>query len=355
MTLTHFFQTTFGRAPDIEAKASGRVNLIGEHIDYNGGTVLPAAIERYVWVALDRNKGPVHRIASSRFEGVEARAPGTPRTESWSDYAAGALEKASELGLLKGTVDLALESNVPDGAGLSSSSALVAGVLRACCKLSGKMLDPVELAMASKAVENDYIGMPCGIMDQMAIALAAPGQAVALNTADVTFDLVDIPKDFEFVILHSGVHRKLSDGRYKMRFEECEAARSALGAQHLCLLDEVQKAALTSLPDALAARTRHVVSEHERTLKAIKAMQTGKLEEMGALMSESHASYSAEFQASTPEIDALVKTCVAQGAYGARLTGGGFGGCVVCLLPRGGLENWERNVLSVHTNARRVV
>jgi galactokinase len=265
------------------------------------------------------------------------------------------LNKAAELGLLAGSVDLALKSNIPDGAGLSSSSALVAAVLRACCKLSGKSLDPVDLAMASRAVENEYIGMPCGTMDQMAIALTTPGHALALDTASMRFDLVEIPDAFSFVILHSGVHRKLSDGRYKVRFEECEAARKVLGAEFLCLLDEAQISRISLLEDNLSARARHVVSEHKRTLAAIEALRAEDATQMGRLMNESHISYSEDFAASTPEIDALVKTCVEKGAYGARLTGGGFGGCVVCLVKSAFEDEWANAVLAMHPNASRVV
>ena len=246
---------------------------------------------------------------------MDERRPGTPKTGAWSDYVAGALEKATELGLLTGTIDIAIESNIPDGAGLSSSSALIAAVIRGCCAISDTQLPPVELAMASKAVENDYIGMPCGVMDQMAIALTAPDQALALNTAELDYRLLDIPAAFSFVILHSGIHRKLSDGRYKVRFGECETARKSLGAAHLCLLSEEQAARISSLPDDLAARTRHVVSEHERTLAAIEAMQANDGALMGRLMNESHISYSENFCASTPEIDALIATCLDQGAY----------------------------------------
>lgn len=354
MNIAQFYENTFGQTPKITASASGRVNLIGEHVDYNGGMVLPAAIDRHVLVAMSQNTDHYHTIASSRFESVHECMPGAGKTGAWSDYAAGALEKATELGLLTGCVNIAFESDIPDGAGLSSSSALVAAVLRACCKFSGKMVDPVDMAMASKAVENDYIGMPCGIMDQMAIALAGPGQALALDTAAVAFTLIDIPANFSFVILHSGVHRKLSDGRYKVRFQECEAARVALGATHLCLLDTAQMARITSLPANQGARARHVVSEHKRTLAAIAAMKTGDVAQMGRLMTESHISYSQDFAASTPEIDALIADCLAKGAYGARLTGGGFGGCVVCLVPAGEEAGWAESVLALHPNARRI-
>lgn len=357
MSAIVFFRQAFERAPEVTSHASGRVNLIGEHIDYNGGTVLPAAIARYVHVAVARNNGSAHRIASDRFAGIFSHVPGTAKTGSWADYASGALEKATELGLISGTVDMALVSNIPDGAGLSSSSALVAAVLRACGAISGAQLEQVALANASRAVENDYIGMPCGVMDQMAIALTEPGQALALNTATITHQCIAIPDAFSFVILHSGVNRKLSDGRYLVRFKECETASMALDAEHLCLLNDKQRASIKSLPANLAARARHVVTEHERTLAAIEVMAAGQVAEMGRLMSESHASYSDDFEASTPEIDALVQSCISEGAYGARLTGGGFGGCVVCLVPKIAerRDRWLKAVLARHENARQVV
>lgn len=354
MSAETLFNSAFARAPLAQASAPGRVNLIGEHTDYNGGAVLPAAIERTVSVAIAPNRDDTYRIQSSRFEGLIERPAGDPKRGDWTDYAVGALTMAHRLGWLHGGADLAIDSDVPDGAGVSSSAALITAILRACAALTGVKADPVEIAKAARAVENDYIGMPCGIMDQMAVGLASPGMALALNTLDLSYEVVPIPEDWAFVVLHSGVRRELADGRYKRRFEECREAADALGAPHLCLLVARQKAAISDLPSALAKRARHVTSEHARTLAATNALKAADMEQFDRLMTESHRSYSEDFEASTPEIDALVADAVRLGAKGARLTGGGFGGCIVALLEAERVTDWQDQILAAHPNAWRV-
>ena len=354
MSAADIFLQLFGEAPEAIAQAPGRINLIGEHIDYNGGTVLPAAIERCVNVALGDNTLGRHRIQSAKFDSAIERPINDAPNGHWSDYAVGGLAKAEEFGWISGGVNLAIESDVPDGAGLSSSAALLTAILRAAAKFAGVAADPVEIARAAQAVENDYIGVPCGIMDQMAVGLATTRQALALNTAEETFHLVPMPEDWEFVIIHSGVHRALSDGRYKTRFEECAEAARALGGQYLCELDADQVRRIETLPPNLAGRARHAHSEQARTLEAIEAMKAGDAARFGELMNESHMSYAEDFEASTPEIDSLVKDARALGALGSRLTGGGFGGCTVHLLVETDVETWTKNLLQKHASAWRV-
>ncbi|MEM7767163.1 MAG: galactokinase [Pseudomonadota bacterium] len=350
------FTAAFGRAPAATGAVPGRVNLIGEHIDYNGGTVLPAALDRHVRVGLAVNAEPHFTIRSTRFDAVAERAAGMPKQGSWADYAAGALEKARALGWLAGGAALLIDSDVPDGAGVSTSAALITAILRASAKIAGTgaEADPVAIAQHARAVENDYIGMPCGIMDQMAVGLAAPGKALALNTHNLTYRILPIPEGWTFLTLHSGVRRELADGRYKARFEECQQAAAQLGTQTLCLLDEAQHAAATALPDPLRRRTRHVVSEHQRTLAAIEAMAASDMEGFARLMNESHRSYSEDFEASTPEIDGLVADALALGAKGARLTGGGFGGCLVVLVEVDEQARWAGRFLGRHPAAWQV-
>ncbi len=351
MSAVRHFETVFGATPEGTGSAPGRVNLIGEHVDYNGGMVLPAAIGLMAEVAAGRAGGGTDRIWSAQFGALAERGPGAPKTGTWSDHAAGALDEARALGLIDGPACLAVDSEVPDGAGLSSSAALITAVLRACGDLTGRTMDPVRLAEAARRVENDYVGVPCGIMDQMAVGLTGPGEALALDTARMAFKRVSIPEDFRFIVIHSGVRRELSDGRYAARFGECAAARDALGAEHLCRLDAAQTARIGNLPASLAARTRHVVSEHRRAVAAVGALERGDAAGFGALMNESHASYSRDFAASTPAIDALVEDAVRLGAFGARLTGGGFGGCTVSLVPAGRAEGWTAGLLERHPAA----
>lgn len=354
MTVTDAFHETFGRSPAITGTAPGRVNLIGEHTDYNGGAVLPAALEQRIEIALAPRDTATTRIASSRFGDVIERPVGDPKRGNWTDYAMGALFKAEQLGWLSGGVDLQIESKIPDGAGVSSSAALITAILRAVASLASIDISPVALAKHARAVENDYIGMPCGIMDQMAVGLCEHGKALALDTSDLSYQVLDIPADWRFVVIHSGIRRELADGRYKQRFEECHAARMALRTEHLCKLTPDQRAAVGNLPENLQKRARHVVSEHERTRAAGAAMRDSDFERFGQLMNDSHHSYARDFEASTPGIDALVEEAVAQGAVGARLTGGGFGGCIVALVRSDQADAWCKSLLSRHPKAWRV-
>lgn len=354
MTETTGFSKTFGSAPLMTASAPGRVNLIGEHTDYNGGAVLPAALQRRIHIALARQESPSISIKSTRFDTLIERPVGDTKRGDWTDYAMGALWKAEELGWLTGGIKLHIESDIPDGAGVSSSAALITAILRAAASIAKATPTAVEIAKHARAVENDYIGMPCGIMDQMAVGLADHGKALALDTSDLSYDVIDIPENWGIAVIHSGVRRELADGRYKARFEECQAAADFLKTDQLCRLNQTQVKALADMPDPLRKRARHVTTEHKRTVEATEAMKTGDLDTFAALMNESHRSYSQDFEASTPVIDSLVADALTLGAKGARLTGGGFGGCIVALIEKPKLENWIAELLDRHENAWRV-
>ncbi|MEM8617486.1 MAG: galactokinase [Pseudomonadota bacterium] len=325
---------TFGSQPLAEAFAPGRVNLIGEHTDYNGGSVLPMALGIGVKVTLGRARGGVDEVASARFEGAAQRPPGQGRQGNWADYAFGALDQARYLGWLDGPATLFIDSNLPDGAGVSSSAALVTAILRAASTSAGvddTLERRIAVAKAARAVENDYIGLPCGIMDQMAVGLARSGEALALDCLTLRHETLPVPSDWQFTVLHSGVRRSLNDGRYTARFDECAAAAQALGVATLCQIPVLDTASMKQLPAPLNRRVRHVVGENARTLEAIAALRGADFDRFGALMNQSHESYSKDFEASTPEVDALIASARTAGAKGARLTGGGFGGCLVLL------------------------
>lgn len=348
------FERVFGAAPRAAGSAPGRVNLIGEHTDYNGGWVLPAALSRHTQVALAPSDDTLVRLSSSQFDGIVERPMGDPKRGDWSDYATGALGKAAELGWLDGGAALHIQSDVPNGAGVSSSAALITAILRAAADLSSHSPDPVEVAQAARAVENDYIGLPCGIMDQMAVGLCTPGKALALNTHDLNHEVLDIPDDWSFLTLHSGIRRELADGRYTARFEECRQAAEQLGALELCRLDAAKRAAIQDLPENLQKRATHVVSENDRTQAARAAMLAGDRATFAALMNDSHRSYSQDFEASTSEIDALVEDALQTGAKGARLTGGGFGGCLVVLVDHDERDQWLKAYLGRHPDVWKV-
>lgn len=333
MTAARLFQHAFGVPPAATASAPGRVNLIGEHTDYNGGFVLPVALPLRAHVALGPSDTPDDEIVSDAFPGVERRALHAPAEGRWSDYASGALQAARERGWLKGAARLAITSDVPPGAGLSSSAALLVAILRAAALHSEMSTSVADIALRAQSVERDHIGVPCGVMDHMAASIDAPGSAILLDTQNLKFELVALPRSLRIIVLHSGVTRKLSDGRYAQRRQECEDAARRLGAEHLCLLTDEQRAAIAALPQPLARRARHAADEQDRVNRAVAALRNGDDALFGSILVEGHQSLRDNFEVSTPEIDRLVEISVNEGAVGARLTGGGFGGCVVVAVP----------------------
>lgn len=333
--------------------APGRVNLIGEHTDYNGGMVLPAALSVGLEITLTpRDDGRVEAM-SNQFDTASVRPIDDGANGDWSDPIVGAVQEAARLGLSEAAhsgCTVEVHSDIPVGAGLSSSAALIVAVLKALRSDGGAERSDVDIAKDARRVENDYLDVPCGIMDQMAVALARPGTAMALDTRDLSHRLVQLPRDHAMVVLHSGVTRKLTEGRYAERKEECDAAKAHFGTDDLCLLDPdvVQEA---ELADAPRKRALHCTTEQRRVLAAIAAMESGNVEALGVAMNESHVSMRDLFEMSLPPIDALVATAVAEGAVGARLTGGGFGGCIVACVAESGREGWLERVLAQHPDA----
>ena len=336
--------TFIGRAP-------GRVNLIGEHTDYNGGMVLPAALAVGLTVELAPRKDSAVAVTSNGYDAPSIRDLQDDAVGEWSDACVGAIREANALGLLGAGATLDVHSTIPEGSGLSSSAALIVATLKAAREAVGGGPNDVELAVAARRVENNYIGVPCGIMDQMAVALATPGTAMALDTKALTYDLVALPVGYELAVVHSGLTRKLTDGRYAARKVECDLAKRHFGTEDLCLLDEaaVEPADLDDIPKR---RTLHCVTEHARVKYARAAMQAGDMHSFGALMDESHASMRDLFEMSLPEIDALVASAAEFGALGSRLTGGGFGGCIVACIEVGQREAWLEQLLDRHPQAR---
>lgn len=348
------FRRAFDAEPTGTAYAPGRVNLIGEHIDYNGGMVLPAALPVGLRVALRPHPDETIRIASDRFETIAQGNFNATTTGGWADYANGAVIFAKQAGYLTGGADLYVESSIPDGAGLSSSAALIVAILKAARDDKGALASSEDIARLAQRVENDYIGVPCGIMDQMAVAVAREGQAIALDTLSLAYEVIDLPAAYRMAVIHSGQFRKLSDGQYAERRRECDDAKAALGVDALCLLtdDELKKAA--GLPVSVYRRVRHCVSEHRRVKAAARALRTADMPAFGMLMNESHASMRDDFEISTPVIDALVDSAVRLGALGARLTGGGFGGCIVACVENNRYSAWKDALLQAHGQAQSI-
>jgi galactokinase len=231
------------------------------------------------------------------------------------------------------------------GAGLSSSAALELAVLRAVRAVAGLDLDEARLAVIGRAAENHYVGMPCGIMDQMVAALGSPGQALFLDTRDLSTRLVDLPADQVVAVVHCGVSHRLTAGDYATRKAECERACRALGVASLRDLTEADLDRIMDLPEPLGRRARHVVTENARVLAGVAALTAGDAGAFGRLMDASHASQRDDYAVSIPEIDALVDSARHHGATGARLTGGGFGGSIVALVDTARHRPWLEAVL----------
>ena len=315
----------------------GRVNLLGEHIDYNGGLVLPTALPQGVTIeASIRDDGRVI-IRSDAFDGVAERRIGDAAVDHWSDYILGAVKLSGVKG-----ADIHVSSNLPHGAGISSSAAVTVGVVKA---LLHDAITDVDAAILARRVENEFIGMPCGIMDQMAVALADPGQVLALDTHTLTFDLIALPIRGRIAVMHSGVHRSLNEGRYAERKAECDRIKAVAGRDDICRMSDTELGRLDGLDDTLIRRLHHCVSEHRRALEGAEVLLNGDIARFGCLMTESHKSLRDDFNVSVPAIDRLVDICVQTGALGARMTGGGFGGCVVAILPETiNREIWLKDV-----------
>ena len=332
------FIELFGQEPSGVTFAPGRVNLMGEHVDYSDGLVLPMPITvgtAVAWgagedagvevVALDLDR------ARDRFE-LGAAQPHAPA--DWRSYVRGMASCLAARGHRLGGARLAICGDIPRGAGLSSSASLCVAVGRALVTASGRAaLPPRELALAAQAAEHHWAGVHCGIMDQMAVAAGAPGQAVLLDCRDLTTRSIALPADWAVLIVQSGVVRGLVDGHYNARRADCEVAARALGVTALRDVDAAQ-IATAALDPVVRRRALHVAHEIARTRAAVAAITARDLTALGVLMRASHASLRDQFEVSVPPVDALVEVLnMAIGADGgARMTGGGFGGAVVAVV-----------------------
>jgi len=332
------FAAIFGRSPSVTADAPGRVNLIGEHTDYNRGFVLPTPIPQRTVAELAPHADERVRAASDTLAGgVEEYALGAEaRGRGWLDYVQGLTWALRADGALILGFDLRVASTVPIGAGLASSAALEVAVLRALRAAFRLPLDDVELALLGQRAENEFVGARVGVMDQMAASLGAEGTALLVDTRSLAHRRVPLPAGAELVVIDSGVAHSNRAGGYNARRAECERACVLLGVAALRELGVDDLPRLAGLPDPLARRVRHVVGENERVLAAVAALETGDVARLGALLDASHASLRDDYEVSTPEIDLLVEAARAEpDVLGARLTGGGFGGAVVVLTRAG--------------------
>jgi galactokinase len=319
---------------EVSTDAPGRVNLIGEHTDYHEGYVLPTVIPQRTRVTMRRRPDRLVRASSTalggRFEEYELGSEATGR--GWLDYVQGVTATLTQQGIVVPGFDVRIDSSIPLGAGVSSSAALEVSLLRALRVLLGLELDDVRLARMAQLVETEFVGVPVGIMDQMASSLGRDGEALFLDTRSLDVQHVALPSSIELIVIHSGITHAHAGGEYLTRRRESFEAAQRLGVGQLRDVDTTRMADIEALPPVLARRARHIVSENARVLAAVAALVADDPVRLGARLNESHTSLRDDYETSTADIDELVGIAQAhRDVYGARLTGGGFGGSIVAI------------------------
>lgn len=337
-----FFKNRFHQEPEVIARAPGRVNLIGEHTDYNEGYVLPVAIHREVWVGASRRNDrtlTAYSMEHSELRSIAIESLGRTKDPSWIDYPAGVAAEMLAQGLALGGSNLLIAGDVPVGAGLSSSAAVLISTITAWKYLFALPLSGMELIRMGQRAENAYVGVACGIMDHYVSAAGKEGHALLIDCRDLGSELVLLPPDLAILVCDTGVRRDLATSEYNRRRQECEAGVAIFrtAASSVRSLRDVSpnllREFLPRLPEKVAHRCRHVISENQRVLLAVEALRKGDESALGRLMRQSHESLRSDYEVSCEELDAMVDiTFEQQGVVGSRMTGAGFGGCTVTLL-----------------------
>jgi galactokinase len=337
------FRDLFGDDPEVTAEAPGRANLIGEHTDYSGGYVLPVVLPVRTRVELRRRADDVVRVHSVQRGATATYRVGTEtQRRDWLDYVQGVTALAPPRAL--GGFDARIDSDLPPGGGLASSAALTVSFLRALRQAFGWELDDVRLALLGQRAEVEFVGAPVGVMDPLASSLGSPETALFIDTQSLRTERVPLPTALGIAVVHSGISHEHASGEYGVRRRECEEATRALEVSSLRALGVEDLPQVEALPPPLDRRARHVLTENVRVLEAVEALRSGALERLGALLAASHRSLRDDYQVSVPDLDRLVALAAeAPGVFGARLTGGGFGGAiVVAARPEGLRASMER-------------
>jgi galactokinase len=325
------FQQIFNAVPDVEASAPGRVNLLGEHTDYNDGFVLPTAISQQTTVYIGSSPNDRHHFYSAELEEWIDVTPAEPIPPSFASYIYGCIRVLEQAGYPIPPINLFVTSSVPIGSGLSSSAALEVATLRGLRSLLNLDLDDVQIAQLGQQAEIQYAGVSCGILDQMAASLADTEHMLFLDTRTLDRQILPFPTGAEIVVIDSGVARSLASSGYNQRRAECEEAARQLGVKALRDISDPQTADYLAAP--LRQRARHVITEDNRVLQALAGVSA---EKFGELMNASHASLRDDYEVSVLALDTLVDILQnLPGVFGARLTGAGFGGACVALVAAG--------------------
>ena len=364
-SLTTRFRQLFGTTPQM-VRAPGRVNLIGDHTDYNDGFVMPMAIGFYTWVA-SAKRNCDDRILEAYSEHFDEKitfsldALSGPPRQHWGDFVRGVAATLQDAGHKLSSVNLAIHGDVPLGAGLSSSASLEVALALALTSVAGLDVPRLELVKLCQAAEHKYVGTRCGIMDQFIAGFGAAGHALMLDCRSLQYQLLPIPGDIRFVVCNSMVRHELASGEYNLRRADCEAAVRLLqpfipGIRALrdVRIEDLEKYKHV-LSKTVYRRCRHVVTENERVLAAAGALQSGDAERYGQLMYESHRSLRDDYEVSCRELDLLVDLASSiQGVYGARMTGGGFGGSTVNLLRADSVAAFQSQLAERYSDATHI-
>jgi len=355
------FQKRFQKKPDHIFFSPGRVNLIGEHIDYNGGKVMPCAISLGTYLAVSKNKDKVFRFQCLNFpETAELHFQNsyTKSGKEWFNYPLGILNQVLSLGHSVSGLDMLFDGNLPIGAGLSSSASIEVLMAYALDQLFQLNIPNVEIALLSKKVENEFIGVNCGIMDQFAVTFGEKNKAILLDCDSLDYELLPFDTgNYSLVIINTNKTRSLADSKYNERFAQCGAALKALkkeiDAKNLCDIDmqTFQSHKQLISDTVLEKRALHVISENFRVRKAAKVLNENRLEEFGQLMYQSHQSLKELYEVSGVELDTIVEFCKDYNdCIGARMTGAGFGGCAIALVGKSKMEDFAKRLVEFYKN-----
>ncbi|NOK60222.1 MAG: galactokinase [Chloroflexi bacterium AL-W] len=355
------FEQHYGYSPEIVVRAPGRVNLIGDHTDYNDGFVLPIAIDRTTYIAARPRDDQQVRVVAVDIDdqdafGLDHIAYST--NHPWSNYVRGVVKEILSEQHHIGGAELLITSDVPRGAGLSSSAALEVAVGYTFVKLYNLEMAHTSLALLAQRAENTFVGVQCGVMDQLISVLGHDGHAVRIDCRDLSNYIVPLYQNTSIVVCNSNMERMLTNSAYNQRREECAEAvrRFKTWYPDIVALRDITPAMFDqhaeALPETVRARARHVVSENARVLRSTTALEQHDVMTFGALMNESHTSLRNDYEVSIPELDILVTSAQqVSGCYGARLTGAGFGGCIVSVVDTNAVESFRQSVAEAYQKA----
>ena len=358
--LAALFREMYGATPHI-FRAPGRVNVIGEHTDYNEGFVMPAAIELYTWVAAAKREDRIVEAYSGYFDEriiLSLDALEGPPRRHWSDFVRGVAATLERAGHQLTGANLVIHGEVPVGAGLSSSASLEIAIALSLTSLCGITLPRPDLVKLCQKAEHEYVGTRCGIMDQFIAGFGAAGHALMLDCRSLEYQLLPIPRDVRLVVCNSMVKHELASGEYNRRRADCEIGVKLLqpNLPNIRALRDVEIADLEAHRQVLSTtvyrRCRHVLTENQRVLAAAEALQSGDAGRFGHLMYRSHASLRDDYEVSCRELDLLVHLASSSpGVYGARMTGGGFGGCTINLVKTDAADGFKAHIAEAYSDA----